>query len=217
MRTDAELKQDVIDELKWEPMINDAAINVAVKDGVVTLSGYAGSLLEKLDAEKVVQSVFGVRGVIQKIEVKLPRVSERSDEDLAQAVASALKWDAYVPDEKIKVHVQNGWVTLSGEVDSNYQKVEAHDAVCCLLGVKGIYNLIMVKPLAKPTDVQQKIQSALRRHAGLDAQRLNVTVSGDTVKLAGVVHSYAEIKEVEKAALTAPGICKVDNELVVSN
>src|SRR5208283_3128350 len=110
MRTDAELKQDVIDELKWEPMINEAAINVAVKDGVVTLSGYAGSLLEKLDAEKVVQSVFGVRGVVQKIEVKLPRVSERSDEDLAQAVADALKWDAYVPDEKIKVHVQNGWV-----------------------------------------------------------------------------------------------------------
>jgi len=138
MRTDAELKQDVIDELKWEPMINDAAIKVEAKDGVVTLSGYASSLREKLDAELAAESVFGVIGVVQKIEVKLPGVSERSDEDITQAVENALEWNAYVPHEKIKVHIQNGWVTLSGDVDFNYQKDEASDAVCCLLGVKGI-------------------------------------------------------------------------------
>jgi osmotically-inducible protein OsmY len=216
MRTDAELKQDVIDELKWEPMISDAAIRVEVKAGVVTLSGYAGSLREKLDAELAAESVFGVIGVVQKIEVKLPGVAERSDEDITRAVENALEWNAYVPHEKIKVHIQNGWVTLSGDVDFNYQKDEASDAVCCLLGVKGIYNLIKVKISPKPSDIESRIESAFRRHAVEDARRgLTVKTSGSKAILSGVVHSYADKRAAEQAALDATGISEVENNLVV--
>jgi osmotically-inducible protein OsmY len=216
MRTDAELKNDVIDELKWEPMINDTAIKVEVKNGVVTLSGYAGSLREKLDAELATESVFGVIGVVQKIEVKLPSVAERGDEDISQAVENALEWNAYVPGEKTKVHVQNGWVTLSGEVDFNYQKDAASNAVCCLLGVKGIYNLIKVKTSPKRSDIKRKIESAFRRHAVEDARRgLTVKTSGSKAILSGVVDSYADKRAAEQAALDAPGIPDVENNLVV--
>jgi osmotically-inducible protein OsmY len=216
MRTDAELKQDVIDELKWEPMINDTAIKVEVKDGAVTLSGYAGNLREKLDAELATESVFGVIGVIQKIEVKPPGVAERGDGDIAQAVENALEWNAYVPDEKIKVHVQNGWVTLSGDVDFNYQKDAASDAVCCLLGVKGIYNLIKVKILPKPSDIESKIENAFLRHTVEDVRRgITVKTSGSKAILTGVVHSYSDKRAAEQAALDAPGISDVENNLVV--
>ena len=216
MRNDTELKQDVIDELKWEPMINDATIRVEVKDGVVTLSGSAGSLREKLDAELAAEAVFGVTGVIQKIEVKLPGVTERGDEDITRAVENALEWNAYVPNKRIKVSVQNGWVTLSGEVDFNYQRDAASDAVCCLLGVKGIYNLTKVKTSPKPSDIESKIASAFQRHAMEDARRgLTVKTSGSKAILTGVVHSYADRRDAEQAALEAPGISDVENNLVV--
>ena len=217
MRTDSELKQDVIDELKWESMINENAIEVAAKDGVITLSGYADSLIEKINAEQAAEAVFGVRGVIQKIEVKLPGASQRSDEEITKFANDALKWTTYVPDKNVKVSVQNGLVILHGEVEWNYQKDAAANAVCCLLGVKGVTNLIIVKTAVKPEDVEKKIENAFQRHAVLDVRRgLKVKTQGDKAILSGVVHSFAYRLEAEQAALSAPGIREVENEIVVA-
>ena len=138
MKTDAALKKDVMDELKWEPKVNADAIGVAVKDGVVTLSGYVDSYLGKLNAEYAAQRVTGVRGVVQKIDVKLPDSSGRTDEDIARAVADALESHIAVPEKLVKVQVENGWVTLTGEVNWKFQKDAAHDAICCLMGVRGV-------------------------------------------------------------------------------
>jgi osmotically-inducible protein OsmY len=217
MRTDSELKQDVMDELKWEPMINETAIDVAVKDGVVILSGYTDSLIEKINAERAAESVFGVRGVIQKIEVKLPGASQRTDEEITKFATDALTWTAYVPDKNITVKAQNGLVTLTGEVEWNYQKDAAANAVCCLLGVKGVSNLITVKTALKPEDVEKKIENAFQRHAILDVRRgLKVKTQGDKAILSGVVHSFAYRLEAEQAALSAPGIREVENDIVVA-
>jgi osmotically-inducible protein OsmY len=217
MRTDSELKQDVIDELQWESMINENAIEVAAKDGVITLSGYADSLIEKINAEQAAEAVFGVRGVIQKIEVKLPGASQRSDEEITKFANDALKWTTYVPDKNVKVSVQNGLVTLHGEVEWNYQKDAAANAVCCLLGVKGVTNLISVKTVVKPEDVEKKIENVFQRHAVLDVRRgLKVKTQGDKAILSGVVHSFAYRLEAEQAALSAPGIREVENEIVVA-
>ena len=216
MKTDAELKRDVMDELKWEPDVNAEAIGVAVKDGVVILSGTVDSYTEKMAAERAVQRVFGVTAIAQEIKVKLPGSYERSDEDIAKAAANALEWNMSVPHDRIKVKVQDGWVTLSGEVDWRYQKDAAEDAVCCLMGVVGVTNLIIVKPSLKPTEIKTKIESAFQRNAMLDARRITVETRGDKVILEGTVRSYAEKKEAEEAACAAPGICNVENRITVS-
>ena len=216
MTTDSELKQDVIDELMWEPDINATEIGVAVKDGVVTLSGYVDSYHEKLAAERAAQGVFGVRAVVQEIKVRLPGSLQRSDEDIAKAAANALAWTASVPHDRIKVKVQNGWITLSGQVDWRYQRDAAEDAVCNLMGVVGVSNQITVKPSPKLTEIKTKIESAFQRNALLDARRIAVQVRGDKVILGGSVRSYAEKKEAEQAACAAPGICEVENNITVS-
>jgi osmotically-inducible protein OsmY len=216
MITDSELKQDVIDELMWEPDINATEIGVAVKDGVATLSGSVDSYHEKLAAERAAQGVFGVRAVVQEIKVRLPGSLQRSDEDIAKAAANALAWTASVPHDRIKVKVQNGWITLSGQVDWRYQRDAAEDAVCNLLGVVGVSNQITVKPSPKLTEIKTKIESAFQRNALIDARRIDVQVRGDRVILEGSVRSYAEKKEAEQVACSAPGICEVENRIAVN-
>lgn len=216
MKTDAELKKDVMDELKWEPDMNAEAIGVAVKDCIVTLSGYVDKYTQKIAAERATSRVFGVKAIAQEIKVRLPGALERPDEDIARSASNALEWNVSVPHEKIKVKVQDGWVTLSGEVEWAYQKDAAEDAVCCLMGVTGISNQIIVEPSTQPADIKAKIEAAFQRHAMLDARRITVDTRGDKVILEGVVHSYAEKKETENAACAAPGIRKVENHLIVS-
>ena len=215
MRTDAELKRDVMDELEWEPKVNAEVIGVAVKDGVVILSGEVDSYTEKMAAERAAQGVFSVKAIAQEIKVKLLGSFERSDGDIARAATNALEWKMSVPHDRIKVKVQDGWVTLSGQVDWSYQKNAAENAVCYLMGVIGISNQVTVKPLLKPTDIKAKIESAFQRNAMLDARRITVETRGDKVILEGIVRSYAEKKEAEQAACAAPGICEVKNNIIV--
>ena len=190
MKTDRELQKDVMDELKWEPsIINETKIGVATKDGVVTLSGYADSYMEKLNAERAAARVLGVKAVVDEIKVKLPSPFECSDEDLAQAAIKALESNVLIPKDRIKILVQDGRITLRGEVDWWYQKEEAESTVCCLIGVKTINNLIVVKPSIKPQDVKSKIESALQRNAMLDARRIKVETEGSKVILSGFVSS----------------------------
>ena len=173
MKTDRELQKDVMDELKWEPgVIDDTKIGVAVNDGVVTLSGYVDSYMEKVNSERAAARIFGVKAVVDEIKVKLPSTLECSDEDLAQAAVRALEWNTLIPKNRIKVLVQDGRVTLKGEVDWRFQKEEAEETVCCLRGVCEVNNEIVVKPSVKPQDVKAKIEGAFQRNAVLDARQI---------------------------------------------
>ncbi|MDO8578067.1 MAG: BON domain-containing protein [Dehalococcoidales bacterium] len=218
MKTDAELKQDVMEELKWEADVKAETLGVAVQDGIVTLTGNVDTYAQKVAAERAAERVYGVKGIAEEIKVKLPNSFMRDDEDIARAAANALEWNASVPDERVKVKVQDGWVTLGGDVDFRYQKDAAYDAVSGLMGVAGVTNLINLKPSPRPapTDIRGKIESAFQRHALLDARRVAVQISDGKVTLEGTVHSYAEKKAAELAACSAPGICEVENNISIT-
>ena len=215
MKDDALIQNNVISELKWEPSVNAAAIGVSVKDGIVTLNGYVDSFTEKLTAERVARRVMGVKGIAQELKVKLPQSFERSDADIAEAAVNALEWNTLVPDDRIKVEVQDGMVVLSGQVDWEYQRAAAHDAVCCLMGVKGVTDEIGINPPVSPKDVKSKIQSALQRHSTLDAKHIVVESVGSRVILNGTVHSWTEKQEAASAAWSEPGVSDVENNLVI--
>ncbi len=215
-RTDEEIQRDVLEELKWDTRVRPNEIGVAVKDGVVTLTGWVDSYLKKMAAEEAAHRVRGVKAVVNDIEVRLPSSAERTDEDLAKAALNALQWEAGVPADKLEVTVSHGWVTLKGEVEYGYQKREAERAVERLSGVRGVINLIQVKPRLSPTDLKQKIEQALVRNAELDAKRITVEVQGSKVILYGTVRSYAEKKAAEEAAWAAPGVSEVENHIVIS-
>jgi len=215
-RTDEEIQRDILEELKWDTRVRPNEIGVAVKDGIVTLTGWVDSYLKKMAAEEAAHRVRGVKAVVNDIEVRLPSSAERTDEDLAKAALNALQWQAGVPADKIDVTVSHGWVTLKGEVEYGYQKREAERAVERLSGVRGVINLIRVKPGLSPTDLKQKIEQALVRNAELDAKRITVEVQGSKVILYGTVRSYAEKKAAEEAAWAAPGVSEVENHIVIS-
>jgi len=215
MRPDADIKRDVEQELKWDPDIDATDIAVAVKDGVVSLTGFVTSYIEKYEAENAAKRVGGVRGIANDIEVRLPSSSQRPDPDIARDAVSAIRNQLPFSSESIRAVVNSGWVTLEGTVEWNYQRELAESAVRRLKGVKGVSNLIQVKPKIITSEVKQTIEEALKRSALLDASRITVEANGSEVILRGTVRSWAERQDAERAAWAAPGVTKVDNRLTV--
>jgi osmotically-inducible protein OsmY len=215
MKTDSQLQADVMEALKWEPIVDESQIGMNVKDGVVTLTGSVPYLYHKTAAEQAAKRVYGVKAVADEIEVRVTGTGQRSDTEIARAAVDALMWDASVPEDKIKVTLNNGWVKLDGEVEWGYQRKAAEEDVRRLIGVKGITNLITVKPKASAIEVKTKIESAFRRSAEIDARRIGVEVRDGKVVLHGNVRSWIERDEAERAAQAAPGVRNVENDLAI--
>ena len=214
--TDQELKQHVENALEWEPSVNTSDVGVAVEDGVVTLRGNVRSYAEKGAAERVALRVYGVKAVADDLNVRLLSGYERSDTDIAQAAVAALKWNTFVPPDCVTVAVSDGWLTLKGTLEWQYQKTAAATAVRNLMGVKGVTNDIVVKPHVNTANVQAQIEAAFKRSAELDARRIHVTAEEGKVILTGNVRSWAERQEAERAAWAAPGVTQIDDRLTIT-
>ncbi len=216
MKSDSQIQMDVMSELKWDTAVTHEHIGVAVRGGIVTLTGMVPSYVEKRAAERAAQRVAGVRAVVEKIDVKLLESDYRDDQNIADAVLSAFQWSVQVPDQMLRVAVSNGWVTLSGEVDWEYQKSAAEDAARVLTGVKGIFNQISIKSRVQPSDVKEEIEQALKRAVEREAERIDIAVHGGRVVLTGVVRSFADLRDVRGAAWNAPGVIEVEDHLTVA-
>jgi osmotically-inducible protein OsmY len=211
--TDQELQSIVMAELRWDPSVPATEIGVVVKDGVVTLTGIVDTYMKKWRAEEVAHRVNGVTAVANEIQVR--SIGERTDSDIAAAAVHALSWNSTIPQGKVHVTVDKGWITLKGDVEWQYQRQEAERVVRRLLGVKGVSNLITVKPAATPSDLKKKIEEALVRNAQVDAERITVEVQGSKAVLRGKVRSWAEREEAERVAWLAPGITSIDNQITL--
>ena len=216
MRPDRDIERDVKDEMQWDPDLDATDIAVTVKDGVVTLAGFARSYTDKFEAEAAAKRVAGVVGVANDIEVRLPSVDERPDPDIARDAVAAIKSQLPISSERIKVVVKNGWVTLEGQVEWQYQKNTAENAVRRIKGVKGVSNMITLRPRAEPSEIKRKIMDAFKRNAEIDANRIVVETSGSEVILKGTVRSWIEREEAERVAWSAPGVTKVEDRIVVA-
>lgn len=214
MRTDMDLQKDVAAELKWEPRLREEEIGITVRDGVVTLTGFVPDYAQRRIAAKAAERVAGVRAVAQELVVKVPDAFHRSDTDLAHQVVNALAWDIEVPNQ-VKAKVENGWVTLEGEVDWQYQRNAAERAIRYLTGIKGVVNLVAIKPHVSSADVAQHIKAALHRSAEADFKKIKVSAADGRVTLTGTVRTWPERAEVERAAWSASGVREVDDRLAV--
>jgi osmotically-inducible protein OsmY len=216
MKTDTQLKHDILSELEWEPSINASQIGVEVKDGVVTLAGHVDSFGEKWHAEKAVERVSGVRALAVEIAVKLPGSSQRSDTEIAHVAESALKWQTFLPEGAIKIMVESGWITLSGRVEWEYQRQAATTAVRHLLGVKGLNDEILINSKVSAGNVKTNIESALKRRAIADGRKISVTVDGSDVTLTGEVATWTEREQAWNSAWGTAGVEKVVNNITVA-
>lgn len=215
MSNDTQLKQSVLDELNWEPSVNAAHIGVTAKDGVISLLGHVESYVEKYAAEKAVRRVKDVKGVAEELEVRLPFSVKRTDDDIAAAAISRLKWNVSVPTDAVKVKVEKGWVTLSGEVDWHYQSDSAADDIRSLYGVVGVSNLIAIKARPNAANISSDIMHALHR-TWFDPKNIKVTASDGKVKLTGSVHSWSDRETAAMTAWAAPGATSVENDIRVN-
>ena len=216
MRSDSEIERDVKEELQWDPDLDATDIAVSAKKGVVTLTGFVRSYTDKYEAEAAAKRVAGVAGVANDIEVRMPSVDERPDPEIARDAVAAIKSQLPISSEHIKVVVKNGWVTLEGQVEWQYQRSTAETAVRRIKGVKGVSNLIQLKPRAAPAEIKRKIQEAFKRNAEVDANRILVETNGGEVILEGTVRSWIEREEAERVAWSAPGVTKVEDHIIVS-
>lgn len=215
MKSDIQIQNDVIDQLKWEPSLNAAEIGVAVKNGIVTLSGIVDAWSKKIAAEDAAKKIAGVKAVAEDIQVGVSPSFRKTDAEIAEAVVLSLRWNTTIPDEKIKIRVEDGVVSLDGEVEWNYQCAAAESAIEKLTGVRRINNYIKIKPSIKPNNVKQKITSAFIRSATIDSGKIMVETDGGKITLNGTVRSFAEREDAEQAAWSAPGVTSVVNNLVM--
>ncbi|MFF0654722.1 BON domain-containing protein [Micromonospora tulbaghiae] len=217
-RTDEQLQRDVLAELKWDARVQPNEIGVSVKDGVVTLTGWVDSYVKKWAAEQAAYRVRGVKAIANDIEVRLPTSAERTDPDLAAAASRALEWDALVPSQNIHVTVMRGWVTLTGEVEWEYQRRAAERAVRRLSGVRGVSNQISLRPRMRVdlAEARRRIEEALVRTVDTPGERLTIAIEDDKVVLTGVVRSWREREEAARIAWSTPGVTSVENRIVVN-
>ena len=216
MKTDSQVQQDVLAELKWEPSVNAAEIGVEVKEGVVTLAGHVDSYAAKWNAERAAQRVAGVKALAVEMDVKLTGLSKRTDSDIASSVQNALQWLTYVPKDAIQVMVEKGWITLTGTVDWQYQKEAAADGVRYLMGVTGVSDQIAIKPKMTFNAIKTDIEAAIKRRALADVANVSVSVTGADVTLSGTVHSWSERELATDAAWCTPGVRKVVDHMTVT-